>query len=222
MTARASLIAKIKALLAKTVANGCTEAEAMSALAMAQRMMAEHDIAQADMTEEAEGVTAAHVVKTDHDKIRDRLFQAVARFCRCREWRSGFDGITFCGLESETVFAHWLLDMLADFVMRAASDWRACVHTRRDRAAFVVGCCDRISERLIALASQPAGRGIVVSRDALIKSFMDRNGISLTRGRGEFRLLDPAAYAAGCDAGEAAQFNRPVEQRAPAARIGGR
>jgi hypothetical protein len=38
MTKRESIIEKIKALLAKTVQNGCTEAEMMTALGMAQAL----------------------------------------------------------------------------------------------------------------------------------------------------------------------------------------
>ena len=43
---REGLFAKVRALLAKTVENGCTEAEAMAALELARRLMAEHEITE--------------------------------------------------------------------------------------------------------------------------------------------------------------------------------
>ena len=49
MADRNSIIEKIKALLAKTTANGATEAEMMSALDKASAMMDAYDITDADV-----------------------------------------------------------------------------------------------------------------------------------------------------------------------------
>lgn len=58
MTDREALKAKLRALLAKTVANGCTEAEAASAMAAAARIMEAHGL-DADDVERIDG--APHV-----------------------------------------------------------------------------------------------------------------------------------------------------------------
>ena len=51
MADRNSIIEKIKALLAKTTANGATEAEMLSALDKASAMMDAYDISDADVRE---------------------------------------------------------------------------------------------------------------------------------------------------------------------------
>jgi hypothetical protein len=46
---RESLLDKIRALLSKTVANGCTEAEMMAALAMARAMRDAHKVTDEEL-----------------------------------------------------------------------------------------------------------------------------------------------------------------------------
>lgn len=214
-SARKRLIAKIKALLSKTVENGCTESEALSALTMARKMMDEYEIDDTDLTFGGETVTESRVVKSDHDKVRDYLATSVGFFCGCQTWKRGTsDTIVYCGLESETLFAHWLLDMLADFVTRETGAFVLITGARRiARGSFIVGCTARIAERLRELTPAPkVGRGIVVRKNALIEQYMAERGIKL---REPFKLYrgDAEAYAAGSEAGDRAQFNRPVDGR---------
>lgn len=220
MTNRKELLAKIKALLAKTVENGCTEAEAMSALSVARRLMDEHDVAQRELDFGDEQVTDETSIKPDWDRVRSRLLPYVAKFCHCVGWTTrGLSGaVTFCGLESETVFAHWLLDMLSDFVTREMENYAASLPTGRmtriERASFVTGAVERIATRLHELTSAPTtGRDLVVARNALIDAFLAKNDIRLREG---FTLnqTEGDAYGAGRDAGARAQFNRPLEEGA--------
>lgn len=220
MRSRADKIRHVKALMMKTVANGCTEDEALAALELARRMMDEESIDDTDLHFGGESVTAENVTRTDFDKIRNKLATSVGFFCGCRTWTGAFDSITYCGLQSETLFAHWLLDMLAAFVEREAQNFldrtrrRGMPRVRRiERGSFVVGCADRIAERLQQLTPKPVtgnGRSLIVAKNALIKAYMDERGIKL---REPFKLYrgNDAAYDAGVRAGDDAQFNRPVE-----------
>jgi hypothetical protein len=220
VTERAKRIAKIKALLMKRVENGCTEGEMQAALALARKLMDDYEIDDTDLAFGGEEVTAEAIVRTDHDKIRNTLATSVGHFCGCRTWSGHFDSITFCGLQSETLFAHWLLDMLADFVERAAQSyldntWRRGMPRvrRRERGSFIVGCVERIAERLRELTPKLIsgnGRALVVAKNALIDNYMRERGIKL---REPFKLhrSDPAAFNAGFKAGDDARFNRPVE-----------
>lgn len=217
---RIKRIAKIKALLMKTVANGCTEGEALAALSLARKWMDEADIDDTDLAFGGESVTMESVTRTDHDKIRNKLATPVGFFCGCRTWTGAFDSITFCGLQSETLFALWLLDVLADFVEREAQNFldhtwkRGMPRIRRiERGSFIVGCTERIAQRLQELTPKPVagnGRALVVAKNALIENFMKERGIKL---REPFKLFrgDDKAYGAGVRAGDGAQFNRPVE-----------
>jgi hypothetical protein len=221
MTARQKRINTIKALLSKTVENGCTEGEAMAALAMARRMMDADGIDDLDLNFGGETVTDKMKVKTDYDKIRDHLATPVGFFCGCQAWKRGTsDAIVFCGLESEALFAHWLLDMLDDFVLRELDGYRhrnlrSRRVTRLERSSFILGCTGRIAERLRELTPEPAagnGRDLVVAKNAMIMNYMAERGI---KPREPFKLYrtDDQAYGAGVSAGDQAQFNRPVDGR---------
>lgn len=216
MADRASLIAKIQALLAKTVGNGCTEAEAIAALELARKLMDQHDVGDTDLAfgGEQAGIEARRV--SDRDRIRNRLHVAVGRFCGCRAWQGTFEELVYCGLVSKTIFAHWLLDTLADFVARELQTYLARTPgvgrvRRRETEAFVEGCCARLCERLEELT--PAASELMALRDQLIEEKMATAGITLSRGRGRFRLLDGRAHGAGVAAGDQAQFNRPMGGR---------
>lgn len=229
---RAALIAKIKALLAKTVANGCTEAEAFAALEKARAMMAEYAIGDDDLSFGGEQCVREGRVAADRDRIRQSLAAGVAAFCECKTWTGPrFEQINFCGLEGDVGFAHWLLDMSADFVGRELAlylerTWKpGTPRVRRlESNGFVNGCCRRISERLAELAPKPKpgnGRDLVVAKAALIASTMADMGIKLSDSWKSHRI-DRRADAAGERAGDQAQFNRPVDGRGPIGAIGRR
>ncbi len=226
MASRKDILVKIKALLAKTVANGCTEAEAFAALAKAQAMMSAHDISDEDLTFGGEGAEKASRVVSDRDRIRDRLKTAVGHFTHCVSWSGPvLDEISFCGLDSDTVFAHWLLDTLADFVSRELCAFLSRTWSpssprfrRVETDGFVDGCCARISERLdeLAAAGLPVpGKGLVVARNSLIERRLNELGINLQRARGRFKFVDIGAQRAGEASGNRASFNRPIERDGP-------
>ncbi len=219
---RKALLRIVRALLSKTVENGCTEGEALAALTKARAMMAEHDLTDADLSFGGEGVNTEAKYKSDRDHARDWLAVAVAGFCNCRVWAGfSYEETKFCGLESDTAFAHWLLDMLGDFVTRELAAYLKATWTpkaprvrRLESNGFVMGCTGRISDRLRELTPKaPAGgngRALVVARNALIDRHMKETGIDLKRPRGRLHRLDNRANRAGAAAGEHAQFNRPL------------
>lgn len=219
---REALFAKVRALLAKTVQNGCTEAEAMAALDVARKLMAEHEITEADLAAGVEGVEIDRRTKTDREDARDKLYAGIGAFCHCRAWTAGFDAVAFAGLESEVLFAHWLLDMLADFVERSLRDYLASTsgigRRRQARKDYVHACCARISRRLYQLAEDrtPKGKGLVIAKNTLIDLRLAKEGIKLRDRFGIHIDRDHDAAAAGWERGADARFDRPIEHGGPA------
>ena len=119
MADRNSIIEKIKALLAKTTANGATEAEMLAALEKAAAMRDAYEISDEELQLTKEEQVALHAEPpdaTDPHKIKWQLGYAVGQFCNVQIYRSGGEGIFKCiGLPSDVQFAMWLLDTLADF-----------------------------------------------------------------------------------------------------------
>src|ERR1035437_9034590 len=109
---RESLLDKIRALMSKTVDNGCTEAEALSALDKARAMMDAYEVSEEDLqlSKEEKAVLRTEPPGTrDPHGIKNALAMSVAKFCDCEVWKSK-NGLTFCGLKSDAQFATWLLD----------------------------------------------------------------------------------------------------------------
>lgn len=216
MNNRQKLIHKIQALLSKTLANGATENEAMTALDKAKALMDEYDITDTDLQFGGETVEVNTKPQDDDNEIRARISVAVGAFCGCMAAKNGFERIAYIGLFSETVFAHWLLDTLEEFVKRECRNWlernpsRYRVR-RTESRGFVWGCAQRISERLHELAKQrhKPGTDLMVKKNALIQSTLKNAGI-IVRPHWTMKTINITAEKAGMVAGEQATFDKPL------------
>jgi hypothetical protein len=236
MANRESIIEKIKALLSKTTANGATEAEMMSALDKASAMMDAYDISDEDVQlikDEAAILHADAPDLKDPHNIKWRLCYGVEQFCGVRIYRSRHEtGLKCIGMPSDVQFAMWLLDSLADFVFAELyAHLIGCLAPKSERRiiirSFTESCCNRISDRLLALVERSKtartsnGRELVVVKDAAIKAFMKDHNIRIRMCGGYApSTSDAAAVAAGRAAGERASFGRPVTGTGGALRIG--
>lgn len=194
MPDRNSIIEKIKALLAKTTANGATQAEMLSALDKAQAMMDAYDITDAEVQIAKEEAAILHADPPDLSephKLKWRLSHGVSQFCGVQIYRSrGQTGLKCIGGPSDVQFAMWLLDSLADFVFAELyAHLIGCLAPKSERQiiirSFTASCCERIAERLCELVERSKaartsnGRELVLVRDAAIKAFMKEHGCAL-------------------------------------------
>lgn len=182
MEDKTAIMARVKALLAKTQAAGCSEEEADAAVTKARELIAKYQI---DMTEKelvAEGF--AEIVM--HWKSRARydievsLCVRVAEYtgthvCRIPGLTKTRQGLQYFGLESDVQFAEWLLIALADFVERNGREYRSkraeqlsaaydspvatvtrvCKSQLADaEKSFAMGCYGRINKRLKEATTQ--------------------------------------------------------------------
>ena|GEM_PF-4841054 len=120
MSAKENLLRRLKALLAKTVENGASEAEAMSALAKAQEIMQAHGLSQEAI--EAEAFVEQLIEKRAARKYAWHKDIAYGVGCFTGTYpymREGYQ-VVFAGRETATMFAGWLCDALDGFVTRNA------------------------------------------------------------------------------------------------------
>jgi Protein of unknown function (DUF2786) len=236
MADRNSIIEKIKALLAKTTANGATEAEMLSALDKASAMIDAYDINDAELEVAKEEAAILHAdppdLKDPH-KLKWRLCHGVAEFCGVQIFRSRHEtGLRCIGMPSDVQLAMWLLDTLADFVFAELyAHLIGCLAPKSERRviiqSFTEACCERITDRLLALVERSKaartsnGRELVVIKDAAIKAFMNKEGIRLrVCSMHSPSNVNAAAQAAGRAAGDRASFGRPVTGANGVLRIG--
>lgn len=236
MADRNSIIEKIKALFSKTTANGATEAEMMSALDKAAAMMDAYDIPDEEVRLTKEEKATLHAdppdLKDPHG-IRWRLTYGIGKFCGVQIYRSrGETGLKCIGMPSDSQFAMWLLDNLADFIFTELyAHLIGCLASKSERRviarSFVEAACERIAERLLELVERSKkartnnGRELVVAKDAAIRAFMNDHNIRLGTCSGYSpTTVDAAARSAGRAAGNRASFGRPVSGAAAALRLG--
>lgn len=227
---RQKLLDKIKALLSKTVDNGCTETEAMTALSMAQAMMDAHEITEDEVNETKyeSAIRAEMKDMRDPHHIRTHLVVRISEFTNTKTWRSEYRTqkfkYNFVGLQSDVDFAMWLTETLTMFVQRElknyiwSNNYTALEPSMKRRVinGFVHGCCSRINQRLKELTEQGKvhktdnGNALVVVKNELIERKMQELGLQLRDSRSRSTRIEPNAYGAGKAAGDRASFGRPV------------
>jgi hypothetical protein len=220
---------RIRALQAKTVANGCTEEEAMLAAEKVGEMMAQYHLTQTDLEFQADPIELRTVDRRQRQKevSEDHCVRAISRYCGVRCWfRTEGDRrkLVIFGNRADSDHAEWLYKMIGPTIMAAAEVFKAANRDsypnmtlfRRAILDFRIGMAQRISRRLIemAIAMEPvaktaSGTALVVVRNAVVdQAFRDLNltfGRSSSRG---YRVGD--AYAQGAAAGDKVSLNRPV------------
>jgi hypothetical protein len=233
---REGVLNKIRALLAKTLEAGCTEGEAMAALEKAQAMKDAYEVSEAELhlTKEEKAILRREPPGTkDPHRIKWLLLLAVQRFCNCSGWRQRRDeggGIVFCGLPSDAQFASWLLDTVANFVHAELVNFliEAAPSNEGRREAirgFVLGCTERIAQRLNELRKQSEviatsnSKELVVIKNAAVQAKLKELGIHLRTEGSCCGTGDDASYRAGNAAGNRATFGRPVSGRNAALRL---
>ncbi len=157
----------IRALLSKTVANGCTESEALAAAAKAGDLMDRYALALSDLELQAERCGARRATEKRHDV--DRIAASIARFCNCKSWTES-GRIVFFGMAHDVEAASYITDLCRSAMDAAFRDhlrspermtWQGkAVHGRYLRKSFMVEMAMRLSsastkwQRLVKL--QPA------------------------------------------------------------------
>lgn len=208
---RKKMLERVKAILAKTMENGCTEGEAMAALAKARELMATYEIDEKELQDLTEKAQIHKTAPSDPYDIKRNLCVNVGKFTSCKAFRDREEVINFAGKPSDIIFATWLLDTLQRFIMRELRQYQKKLITEKGinysnnltSVSFVAGCAYRINEKLKELAPVDWAK----TQELIVKEL----NMSLTKSRGRGRQLSEKDAAAGAKAGEYARFDRPVE-----------
>jgi Protein of unknown function (DUF2786). len=184
MNDRDRIAARIRALLAKTVENGCTEDEAVAAAAKAAEMLAKYNLT-VDEVQLRESPFQRHTEHHD-DFVGDRLWKvadAIAHLTGSRYWTSPIGvrpvEINFFGFAHEVDVSKYLLAICAramnDNLERLHRDYGLLTFAakRRKFIPFMDGMADSLARRIRALRPpEPTGTGLIVLRGQLIDAAM--------------------------------------------------
>jgi hypothetical protein len=101
--------ARIKALVDKTVSNGCTEAEAMAAAEMVGRLLERYALSMEEIDVREERCVQIEVpIGGKQRRPIDGCVTAIARFCDCKVWVSRdavIPSYVFFGFEADVPLA---------------------------------------------------------------------------------------------------------------------
>lgn len=227
---RKKIAERIRALRAKTTANGCTEEEAAAAAAMVAKLLERYN-----MTLDETDLRESGFAKERHEqddlvgRCIHRVAAAIAHMVDIRYWASKAGeepAITFFGFDHEVEIASYLLDICRNAMTtqseRLAGELRLLRENVRRRriTSFLDGMADRLAQRIRDLKpAPPTGTGLVVLRGELIDAELDRLGLELQKKKGRpSRDLDEE-YEKGRAAGDRVALDPGVTGPARSRRI---
>lgn len=239
---RKMILKKIAALKAKTVANGCTEAEAMAAAEKVAQLMGEYDISENDRHIEGSTCRKGWAEAAKDDPVI-RCATAVGYFTDTKVWveengdepvyengrhigwRTIPHGVVFFGLPTDTEIAEYMFEICRSALTRLSAAYRAEIAlfraTVRERKLreYQWGVADSMADQLRKMRDQRrartggSGRGLVTTKQAIIERDFAALAIDL-RSNGNYRkAVDDDAYLDGRRAAAAVTFNEGLRHQ---------
>lgn len=222
--------AKIAALLSKNAANGASEAEAMAAFKIAQKLMLEHGVTEADIMENNSAAKdfLREVLRDGRKNLHEcdiYCAMSIAEFCDVKVWQSKeYRGniktgvvLNYFGYSADVETAKYIREI----VFRAMEwEWAKYSnsltnvgHKRSIRKSFLVGMANRINQRLRDLKSETRASGgtslIILKNQMVTEEYVRQVNIHLKKGAAtKITIKDSGAYVAGQNAGNRVSLSR--------------
>ena len=119
-----NIINTIKALMQKTVDNGCTESEAMSAAEMVAKMLRKHNLNLSEVEVRGERCIQIDIDVTKRAHPVVMCSTAIAKFTGTKVWRSPSRGkLVFFGLPHDVEVASYMVDMIRNIMEQEYSKY---------------------------------------------------------------------------------------------------
>lgn len=161
----AKVKARIKALVEKTVENGCSEHEALLAAKKVGNLLAQYNLSMSEIdVREAKCATVRIQTTAKRRNEMWQVFGAIASFCGCKTWHTGnkLKGsiYNYFGHETDVQMAEYLFRLINQAIENGAEtfkdsgDYRFASSRRSATVSFKTGMARRISERLIEMKTE--------------------------------------------------------------------
>ena len=225
--------ARIRALAAKTVERGCSEAEAMAAAAKVGELLDVYGLSMSEVELREEACVQRRAAFAGPARTALRwIYPALLRFCECRGWTDGRQDFVLFGLEPDVQMAEWLLHVVARALANEEARYRTgpAYAARREAPqavlrSFRYGFADRLSKRLdeladaraAAMADRRAAAGggsastaLVVAKERKLDEAFRGLGVRLRTTYSSATVRDRGAFRSGAEAGGRVGLERPV------------
>lgn len=216
------LVQRIQGLRAKTVAQGCTEQEAMAAAEKVAELLDRYGLSLSELEFQAQPCEGIGI-QTDRRRLApiDDCMPAIAAFFDCRVWverpeHAGYRYVFF-GLRADVVAAQYLYELVErafeteTALFRRGDLYREMAGERRSATnSFQIGLARGIVAKLRTLrqtrdefARSASGRDLVPIKAAMVEDELAKLGLNLKARSGKRnRTVISDAYAVGVEAGE--------------------
>lgn len=207
---------RLQALRAKTVANGCTEAEALAAAEKVAELIDRYHLSVTDLALSQEVCERGFVeVPRKQRQAAAVCAGAIAAFCDCRVWLepTGTTAVrlVFFGLRTGVDTALCLAEMA---IAALHTEWQRYREGQRflrygddNRGSFQFGMAVTLADRLAALKAdrvaitRGSGRDLMLVRTGVVEAAFAKLGLDLRAPGGSNRKVAVAAFEAGQAAG---------------------
>jgi hypothetical protein len=226
---------RIRALTERTVARGCTEAEAMAAADMVGKLLERYALTMQEVDVREQPCVQVEVpLGGVRRRPIDLCVPAIARFCDCKVWLARSEAgarYVFFGFMTDTTLASYLFSVIDRAIRSELLAFRqnapalAGTALRRASMSFQHGMAARTAERLEMMhaereasvaANRSAGTALMVIRHQVVEDAFRSSKIKLQALPG-LTLRRNGAYRAGRIAGDRVNLRRPIAENAKAA-----
>jgi hypothetical protein len=229
--------AKIDALTKKTVENGCSEHEAMSAMAMVGRLLAAYKLTMEEIDVRSSPCVTVYInVNRQRRGPMDSCLTALGKLFYGRCWFS---------TNHERINDKWVKKTRYGFYVQKhdedalkylfhvieiaikteterfkdSDEYKESRYKKTASVSFSRGMADRVANRLTEIrqeneaqmaAQKATGKALVVLKGQLIQEEFEKIGLKLGKSYSSPTIRDGKAYRAGYAAGDKVNLNRPV------------
>lgn len=228
--------AKIHALMAKTVENGCTEEEALAASKKVQEMLNKYQLSLSDIRirQESNCRKGNYDVNVSKPGPLDFCISGVAYFTDTKAWKEPYGGTDgrlaykFFGLDHDVLIAEYITKVLDWAIIYSGEDFKSSpiynAAPKRAKALedFKTAMACRLAKRLREMKdqqteSQSRGRGLIVLKGSIVDEEFAKLNMSLKKAKpSKGKAINAAAWNAGVAAGDQVQLNPGVNAQARA------
>ena len=225
------IIRRIQALMGKTTAAGCSEAEALSAADAVSRLMNKYQLSMTDIKLKEEANCQEFDINVGYKVLTPVSFccNAIAYLTDTQVWvrtdGKGTQHIVFFGFETDVTVAQYIYAVIdraflvafLDYVDTSGYKNASPKQRLKMKDGFHFGMSGRISERLREMKdsqkreNSATGRDLVVVKSAIVRAEMEKLGLYINGStKSSRRDYDTNAYYAGKDAGSKVAINPGV------------
>jgi hypothetical protein len=181
------LVKKLRSLQDKTIANGCTEAEALQAAEKVAELLDKYGLSVEQLKlETAKEECSAGAFDFGSRRRRPHpvadCMEAIANYTSTKTWyqtrynadRVAYVEYTFFGFPTDVKIAEWLLTRFKEAMDKSYSGYfrayTGTLHWKTVKKAFMTGMSDRLNARLAALTAKRSAKPPVMPGGAVAQA----------------------------------------------------